>query len=233
SVEGKSRAAVFFYPYLDALDSEVKRSGFLDSVARRMGISSQGLLRDYQKAKAIDGNPSVYKSPSLYPSRNAGTSGARTSDLFFMTAVVLLPSAFPQVKAAMSSDDLDDTRARDLFFALEEASLRDAKETTSILSLTNDDAAKRFVLAVAASGELDQNLEEVVRDGIKTVRLRSLERGRTQVIGEIGRISRDAEHSAIRPEVSSAENQTSVLELLKRKMQLDVEIARLKGEVDE
>ncbi|PKL05892.1 MAG: DNA primase [Spirochaetae bacterium HGW-Spirochaetae-9] len=233
SVEGKSRAAIFFYPYLDALDSEVKRNGFLDIVGRRMGISPQGLMRDYQKAKAIDSGPVVRTGQSLYASRSAGTSGARTSDLFFMTAVVLLPSAFAQVKAAISSDDLDDTRARDLFFALEEASLRDAKETTSILSLTNDDAAKRFVLAVAASGELDQNLEEVVSDGIKSVRLRSLERGRMHVIGEIGRISRDADHSAIRPEESSAENQVSVLELLKRKMQLDVEISRLKGEVDE
>ena len=67
----------------------------------------------------------------------------------------------------MDPDDLDDTRARDLFFALEEASTRDAKETTSILSLSNDDAARRFVLAVAASGELDQGIESVISDGIR------------------------------------------------------------------
>jgi len=233
SVEGKSRASVFFYPYLDALDSEVKRNGFLDIVGRRMGISPQGLMRDYQRAKAVNGRPVAYAGKNPNASRIAGISVARTSDLFFMTAVVLFPSAFARVKSAICSDDLDDTRARDLFFALEEASLRDAKETTSILSLTNDEAAKRFVLAVATSGELDQNVEDVVRDGIKSVRLRSLERSRMRLIGEIGRISQNAEYSAVRPEGSSAENEESVVELLKRKMQLDVEIARLKGEVDE
>ncbi|HWR10911.1 MAG TPA: DNA primase [Rectinemataceae bacterium] len=233
SVDGKSKASVFFYPYLDALDSEVKRNGFLDIVGRRMGVNASGLLADYQKAKAIDGNHAAHAGKSVSVPRGNANAGARTADLFFMTAVVLFPEAFSQVKASISSDDLDDTRARDLFYALEEASIRDAKETTSILSLTSDDAAKRFVLAVAASGELDQGLETVVRDGVRSVRARSLERKRTRLIAEIGRISQKTGDSAVMTGASSAEIQETVVDLLKKKMQLDVEIARLKGEVDE
>ena len=37
TMEGKSKASLFFYPYLDALDSEVKRNGFFDIVGRRIG----------------------------------------------------------------------------------------------------------------------------------------------------------------------------------------------------
>jgi len=233
TVDGKSKASLFFYPYLDALDSEVKRNGFLDIVGRRMGINPRGLLTDYQKAKAMDGRQAERQEKGSTVYLRTGNAGARTADLFFMTAVVLFPEAFSQVKASICSDDLDDTRARDLFFALEEASLRDAKETTSILSLTNDDAARRFVLAVAASGELDQGLENVVSDGIKSVRVRSLERKRMRLISEIGRVSQDSDLSAVMAVGGSAEKQESVVDLLKKKMQLDVELARLKGEVDE
>ncbi len=233
SMDGKSKASVFFYPYLDALDSEVKRNGFLDIVGRRMGINPSGLLTDYLKAKAIDGNQAFRNGKDNPVPRRTGNFGARTADLFFMTAVVLFPEAFLQVKESIRSDDLDDPRARDLFFALEEASLRDAKETTSILSLTNDDAAKRFVLAVAASGELDQGLETVISDGIKSVQIRSLERKRMRLIAEIGRTSQKNGDASVMVETSSAEIQETVVDLLKKKMQLDVKIARLKGEVDE
>ena len=233
TMDGKSKASLFFYPYLDALDSEVKRNGFLDVVGRRMGISPRALLADYQKAKAMSGSHSDRLDKSVQVLGKSGKIGARTSDLFFMTAVALFPEAFAQVKTSISSDDLDDTRARDLFFALEEAFIRDVKETTSILSLTNDDAAKRFVLAVAASGELDQGLENVISDGIRSVRMRSLERRRMRLISEIGRVSQNAGDSAVMADDSSAEIQESIVDLLKKKMQLDVEIARLKGEVDE
>ena len=233
TMDGKSKASLFFYPYLDALDSEVKRNGFLDIVGRRMGINPRALLDDYQKAKAIGGSRSGLTGKDQPVQIRTGNTGARTADFLFMTAAVLLPESFPRVKASIGSDDLDDTRARDLFFALEEASVRDAKETTSILSLTNDDAAKRFVLAVAASGELDQGLEKVVSDGIRSVRVRSLERKRMRLIAEIGRVSQDNDNSAVMAGGSSAEIRESVVDLLKKKMQLDVELARLKGEVDE
>ncbi|HWP68249.1 MAG TPA: hypothetical protein VN437_03030 [Rectinemataceae bacterium] len=150
-----------------------------------------------------------------------------------MAAVVLKPEAFPQVKASIALNDLDDTRARDLFSALEEASAHDAKETTSILSLSNDDAARRFVLAVAASGELDQGIESVVSDGIRSVKVRSLERARMRLIAEIGRASQTGGDSLGMSGSASAENREPLVELLKKKMQLDSELTRLKGEVDE
>ena len=135
-----------------------------------------------------------------------------------MTAVALFPEAFAQVKDFYQFRTIWTTRERGIFFfALEEAFIRDVKETTSILSLTNDDAAKRFVLAVAASGELDQGLENVISDGIRSVRMRSLERRRMRLISEIGRVSQNAGDSAVMADDSSAEIQESIVDLLKKK----------------
>lgn len=234
TVDGKSKAALFFYPYLDALGSEVKRGAFADIAGRRLGISPVGLLADYRKAAAAEGGRFVPKDrPSVSSGEGAQTALRRTADLSFMAAVVLSPESFPRVKASLRVEDLEDARARNLFFALEEASLREAKETASILSLTQDEAAKRFVLSMAASGELDQGAEALIRDGLKSLRARSLEGQRTRLIAEIGRVSRQGGADAATDAAPSEETQTSLFDLLRKKMQLDVEIARLKGEVDE
>lgn len=234
TMEGKAKASLFFYPYLDALDSEVKRNAFFDIVARKLGVNSSSLQTDYYKAKTFGGSQVRHVETANAAHSSGGFAGARTADLFFMTAVVLSPESFEKVGKAIGPNDLDDTRARDLFFALEEASDHGAKETASILSFSNDEAAKSFVLAVAASGELDQEIEKVIDDGIRTIRMRSLERARIRLISEIGNASRESgEKDLLQQNGVPVGQKNPLVELLKRKMHLDSELARLKGEVDE
>jgi DNA primase len=238
TVDGKSKASAFFYPYLDALDSEVKRNGFLEAVGRRMGMSAGVLLADYLKARSRGGPEIGRDAPGVAARREGspgmqGGPGARTADLMFMTAVVLHPGAFERVRSCIRADDLDDTRARDLYSALEEASAHDAKEITSILSMTNDDAARGFVLSAAATGELDGTLDSVVSDGLRTIRIRNCERRRLAIVSELGRLSREGGSLSVMNSAAGADTQETVPELVKKTMQLDAEIARLKGEVDE
>jgi DNA primase (bacterial type) len=190
SVKGKYQASQFFFPYLDALDSDVRRNALSDLIGIRMGISPGGLLADYLKAKRIQGRPHVQTGEGV-SSPNPLRRGleARTADLFFMAAVVLCPESFVRVRQHIQLEDLEDPRARDLYLALEEASAHDAKEIGSILTLTNDDAARRYVLAVAASGEMDQEPERIVNDGIRTIRIRSLEKETMKIVTEIAQRS--------------------------------------------
>ncbi len=231
TVDGKSKASQFFYPYLDALDSDVKRAAFLDDVARRMGISPQGLLADYRRAARLQARS--YEGPGDRTSHGGPIRqglGTRTADLFFMSAVILNPETFSRVKPQVRLEDLEDPRARDIYQALEEASAHDTKETGSILALINDDAAKRFVLAVAASGELDNEPERIVDDGIRSVRIRICERDTMRVVAEIGRLSSGG---GADDQNGKKERQEAIHSLLQKKMKIDEEIAQLKGEVDE
>jgi len=221
SIEGKSRAAAFFYPYLDALDSEIKRTAFLEIISQRLGINSSSMQADYRKARAMDrrfgeGNLATGAKSSASPV-------SRTADLFFMAALVMNPLAFERVRSSIDPDDLDDTRARDLFLALEEASARGSRDSATVLSLCSDDAARRFALSAGASGELDIGADKVIDDGIRNMRIRNLEKSRARVTREIGNL-----------QGSSATSQGETMrELMKKKMDLDLEIARVKGEIDE
>jgi len=240
SVKGKYQASQFFFPYLDALDSDVRRNALSDLIGIRMGISPGGLLADYLKAKRIQGRPHVQTGEGV-SSPNPLRRGleARTADLFFMAAVVLCPESFVRVRQHIQLEDLEDPRARDLYLALEEASAHDAKEIGSILTLTNDDAARRYVLAVAASGEMDQEPERIVNDGIRTIRIRSLEKETMKIVTEIAqRSAQGSEGQGFsggggEQGKGHAEGQSSIHVLLQKKMKIDEEIAQLKGEVDE
>jgi DNA primase len=237
SVKGKYQASQFFFPYLDALDSDVRRNAFSDLVGMRMGISPGGLLADYLKAKRMQGR-SRWQTTDAASSPSSLRQGfeARTADLSFMTAVVLCPETFDRVRHSIRLEDLEDPRARDLYLALEEASAHDAKEISSILTLTNDDAARRYVLSVAASGELGQEPERIVNDGIRTIRIRGLERETLKLVTEIAqRSARGLEDSGFLygQKTLQPEAQTAIHDLLQKKMKIDEEIAHLKGEVDE
>jgi DNA primase len=221
SIEGKARAAAFFYPYLDALDSEIKRTAFLEIISQRLGISSTSMQADYRKARVVD---------RRFEEANGGTgvrtpvsTVSRTADLFFMAALVMNPQVFERVRSSIDPDDLDDTRARDLFLALEEAASRGSKDSAFILSLCNDDSARRFALSTGASGELDIGVDKVIADGIRNMKVRNLEKARARVTREIGNLQGQ-------PQPSQGE---TMRDLMKKKMDLDVEIARVKGEIDE
>ncbi|MEN6399011.1 MAG: DNA primase [Rectinema sp.] len=233
TVEGKAKASAFLFPYLDALDSEIKRNATIDAYAREIGINPASLYADYGKAAAKSGKYTLQALQGQIgakarqtASAEDGSGAARTADLVFVTAVVLHPEFFTLVGKSVKLDDLEDPHARSLYAALENAERSGLKDTASILSCVDDESAKNFVLSKAADGELEQGVDAIVEDGIRNIRIRSLEKARTRLISEIGRVS------ALGNSQETAEDM-SVMELLRQKMQLDAELANLKGEVDE
>jgi len=227
SMEGKARAVAFFYPYLDALDSEVKQNSFIEEVSRSFGINSAAIQADYLRAKSkiptarnlqkIDGRPIL---------GNANGS-ARTADLVFMAAVALKPQSFSRLSEMVKLEDLDDIRARDIYTALDQMyrDNPDSFSTARIVELIENESAKRFILEVAASGELDENIQKVIDDGALGVRKRSLEKKRYRLTIELERAMSDA---------SGEEKKDGIInEFLKEKMLLDAELSKLKGEMNE
>ena len=220
TVEGKAKAAAFLYPYIDALDSEVKRQAFLELASRRLGANPVSMQTDYRAARlgarGTRGRQ-VSESDGVQPARIS--AGARTGDLIFMTAVLLSQTDPDTVLGALAPGDLDDSRARDLYLALEEGRKNGLSSTADILALAGDDAARRFVLSVAALGELGDQGPAIVRDGLKSIRIRSLERARLRRIAEI----------ASRADASADELRDDLADV----MRIDAELIRLKGETNE
>ncbi len=218
SVEGKAKAAAFLFPYVDALDSEVKRDAFFQILSRDLKADPRSLRADYEDAKR-----------GLSPRRSAvapvvagqAVSVARTPDVLFMAAVATNAGLYGRVRSLLSLEDLDDPRARDLYIALEECYRAEASGIEAVLGRVTEEALRAFVLERAASGEFSENPERFIEDGLARIRRRSLERRRTKVV----------ERMAMAEE-SDAED-ASLNDLLYEKMYLDAELAKMKGERDE
>jgi len=232
TVEGKAKAAAFLYPYADALDSELKRSAFLEFASREFGANPLSIRTDYEAAKRAGAARDQRRAAAGRGEERAEAPAgrvARTTDLVFMAAVVLDAARFPDVRSKVSPEDLDDFRARDLYIALEEGFRADELGADSILGRIEDEAARRFVMEGAATGEFSLNSERLIADGIQTVRRRSLERRRERLLSRMAPLG--ASQADIRG--GAALEGASLNDLLYEKMHLDAELESMKGERDE
>jgi DNA primase len=230
TVEGKVKAAAFLYPYVDALDSEVRRFSFLEYAARTLGANPESIRGDYESARRRADQRSdrirytETASGEILGDRLGSGSGsiARTPDLVFAVALTLNPDRYIDIRSRITVDDLDDFRARDLLIALEEAFRADDLRIDSVVRRADDETAKRFVHEAAASGEFDMNPDRLIEDGAWAIKRRSLMRRRERILTAIAGLGGG------NPDASSSLN-----DLLYEKMNLDAELESMKGERDE
>ena len=225
SVEGKAKAAAFLNPYAEALDSEVKRDAFFDLASRELKADPRSLRSDYEDAKKGISTRRTAKGAS--PEGSGPMPASRTPDLLFMAAVATNADLFGGVRSLLSLEELDDPRARDLYIALEECFRAEETGLDSILGRITDEPLRVFVFERAATGEFSENAERFVEDGLKALRLRSLERRRAKVL------ERMADFRETGSEAWTETEGPSLNDLMYEKMYLDAELAKIKGERDE
>jgi DNA primase len=230
TVQGKAKASAFFYPYVDALDSEVKRGAFLDLASRELGANPISIRADYDAAKRGAHSRAPRESRPI-DERGAATS-ARTDDLVFMAAVALNPERFEGVRSAIKPEDLDDFRARDIFIAMEEGYRADDVAAESVIGRIEDDSVKRFVREASARGEFAENADKLISDGMAMVRRRSLERRRERLLSRIAALGSVATGSGALSGPASTTETEALTGLLYEKKRLDSEWEAMKGERD-
>lgn len=213
TVEGKSKAVASLFPYIDALDSEVRRDAFVDISAREFRLDPRSIRSDFSDFK---------KGVSPRKTETAAAQGARpkprTPDFLLMMAVAIHSDLFERVRKAVTIDELDDSRARELYIALEEGFRAEEKGLESLVNRLMDEQLKNAVLAAAVSGEFDVNVERFADEGLGRIERRSTLLRRERICERISELGPDGE---------------GLSELQYELMHLDAELARMKGERDE
>jgi DNA primase len=214
SVEGKSAAVDFLNPFIEALDSEVKRDAFFEMVARQLRIDIRSLRVDF------DGKtrPSVRrpKNDINTVEFHQGSDLRRTPDLRFMLAVAMNFDLFQRVRSQVEVQNLEDSMARKLYIALEECFREELTDIGSLLTKIGPGPLQQAVMQAAAVGEFEEQSARLIEDGIRNAMLRGLEKRRESILDHIAEA--DAER---------------LQDLLSEKMHLDAELAKLKDERDE
>ena len=139
TAEGKALALKSLFPYMSALDSEIRLAEFADFAAREFRSKTDRVLADFEKYRAGGGRSTVPTGmPALPPSLKS------TPDLAFLAAAALHPGQFAVIRARIEVADLDDEASRELFLALEECFRNEESVLEDLLGRIGNPAPAHF-----------------------------------------------------------------------------------------
>jgi DNA primase len=213
--EGKTKAVTFMFPYVEAMDSEVSKNTCIEDIADAFGVERQAVQADFKQYGRTDRRgiiPNDAPPPQARPVH-------MSDELFLLTAVLANPDWYPKLRASLSSvlpiEEITDSRAKELFIALEEWFRNDAPGMDDLLARIQDDALRNFVIEQAASQAFSQNPELLFGKSMKRIQQKRLERRQAGIIIELGTQKR-------------GDTGRSLEDILAEKVYIDAELRRLK-----
>ncbi len=198
------------FPYITIASSEVRRDSYLDTLAERLELSSASVRSDFIRWN--EGNERASDKPQVYQKRHK-----LSRDLRLMLAVVEHSDVFDYLRTQITSDDLEDSRARQLFLVLEDRYRRGELATEHVLESIEDVDLRNTVLSALATDEYRGVTRGGIDQGIYTIRLRLLSE-RARELERRLRSDADSDELAM---------------LLQEKMAVDGEIVALRERVND
>jgi DNA primase len=208
----KSRIVRSLAPIIRDVSSEVKREEYIAHLADRIRVDTEAVYRD------IAG--SEQSKETREPGQPADNREERVgSDLFLMLAAVSNPQFYPLVRRELEFDDIEDSRARELYVALEEAFREERQqELDYVLSSLESPEIADMVMRKVSSEEFTVNAEQMIKESVRTIKVHSLETQRRRLNEEIKKV-----------EVEDSDSER-MREMLSEKMYLNEELKRIKGD---
>lgn len=211
--EGKARAVAFMFPYLEALESDIQRESTIQRLSTAFGITEKALLTDFQNRKQPQG-------VAVDPDRNKPVRPRfikRTSELRAVLAVAANPEFFQVMRTRITSDDIEDADAKDLYIVLEECYRNGTMSHESILANCRDEQLRSLITETIVGGEFAVNARKILEDAIIHIRRNALEKKRNRILAGMNSIS-----------TGSVEDMLAITEMMAEKKSIDEELAKLK-----
>ena len=206
--EGKTKAALAFFPYIDALVSDIQKESCLTQLCQVFNLNIEAVKKDFNNR-----TEALKRTEQYSLSKNNDIKIKPTAELRAMLAVITNLSAFGVMRSSLCADDFEDSAARDLFIILEECFREDAISYDNVLAKCENDNMKSLIVQSVTSGEYSGNPQQVIEDSIKLIRRNSLERKKSRLMNKIRQFT-----------VETLADQRQLDELLAEKMDIDFEL---------
>lgn len=188
SPEDKTKAALAFFPYVDSLQSDIQKESSLDQLAGAFNLKPEAVRKDFinrsQARSRLD-------TRSNQPEGQTNQQIKLNAELRAVLAVLSNPEEYVKMRAELTSDDFEDSLAKELFIKMEE---RYKKGNLTFMSVIDqcDENVQRFVTEVTGSEEFSKKesqsesdwteiIDRVVLDSIKLIKRNALERQRKKL----------------------------------------------------
>jgi len=203
------------FAYIKHIKSEIRKEEAIKNLSSGLDVSVDALINDFKRFSA--GEKREYKKPKERGNPDRDNRIIQNKhDRFLMFSVLANPETFLLIRRYLLVEDLVDQEAREAFVTFEEAYRRGEMSFELLLSSLPDSNFKQQAVKKRAEGEFEVNPEQLIRDTINRIRLRSFEQKRNRVVKSISDVS------------ESGDREVDIYQLLEEKKFLDSEIEKLK-----
>lgn len=211
--EGKTRAALAYFPYLDALQSDMLRESCLTQLCEAFNLKLEAVKKDFNNREQARQRLNKWQ-PESNPVQQKLKINAELRSLL---AIIADLDKFKSVRNELTSDDFEDNSAKKLFVMLEECYNENSLSFTNLLNHCDDVNLSKLITEAVSLGEFKDNNDDAVQDSVRLLKARSIERQREKIMDQIRRF------------VSlTDDDQVEFQKLLSRKMELDKKLKSLK-----
>lgn len=195
-------------PFFFAVDSEVRREGYVARLADALGVEARGVAGDIAR---------LGRRGNENNADNRNREEIRISqELYLLLAVAANREFFSYVRGRLTLDDLEDPKAKEIFIALEDCYRKGEQSADGLLTGIESSELQRLILEKLSSDEFNTNREQVIKESVLSVKRRSLER------------KRDAVELRLRRAHTAGSSGDEQRELQLDKMYFDSELEKLK-----
>ncbi len=214
SPEGKAQAAAFLFPYIDALESDIRKEGIINTFSANLGISSRALFADYADYK--QNRKTVRSMNDVEMQKTADLKMNR--ELRTVLAAAAQSHLFHEMRTQVTPDDFEDVYAKDLFIVLEECYRAEVNTYDNLLAHCPSEELRAAVSYAVTNGEFAENAEKVVHDGVYCIKENALQRQKNIILRKL-QILRSGR---------TIDEEQQINDLLNEKIRIDRALAELK-----
>lgn len=215
--EGKAKASLEFFEYLDTLKLETQKQACLDLLCQAFGIEKEAALKDYVNREQVAARARVLGIKQSDVAKTLPKIVKNAELQAVMTAVTDDPGFFVRMSSEISVDDLADPFARQLFIVMEECHRNNSFSVANILNRIESEEFRALI--IKSVKEHSDKASESVEGSINFLKLNVLTNRKRMIQEEIVRL----EKSIVEEDVLKK------VELCKKKMEIDAQIQKMKG----
>lgn len=212
--EGKTKAALAFFPYIDSLQTDIQKESCLDQLSQAFNLKPEAVKRDFlNRNQARERISSRQNQNQTEKSKQINLN----AELRGLIAVITDMDKFSILRSSLNESDFSNPDAKQLFTILEECFSRKTFSFPDILAACNDSSLVEIITSAISSGVYQNiDIEIVAKDTIKFVKRTQIDKRKNEILKELREC-----------DLGTEEGKLKLNALLKEKLELDKQVQTL------
>ena len=208
--EGKTKAALEYFEYIDSLQSDIQKESCLDQLSQAFNLKPEAVKRDFLNRNQARERLNIRKNNHQSEEK---TKISLNAELRGIIAVLADLDKFKVVRQQIKADDFQNQSAKSLFIILEECFNQNAFSIPEILNRCEPELSGIITNELSNEVYQDDNVDAVIQDTVKLVKKNSIDKQRDALLKRIREFTVITEDDAKQLDI-----------LLKQKMELDKQV---------